>query len=49
MTTLEKAGEPQPQDQQPMPQDTPSEPMNNTPADNTHDTTTAQEVPTNGT
>jgi HK97 family phage portal protein len=49
MTTLEKAGEPQPQDPQPMPQDTPGEPADGTPEDDAEDTTTAQEVPTNGT
>ena len=48
MTTLEQAGEPQPQQQQPS-QDTPPEPMDGTPEDNTEDTTIAQEVPTNGT
>jgi HK97 family phage portal protein len=49
MTTLEKAGEPQPQDPQPMPQDTPGEPADGTPEDDAEDTTTAQEDSTNGT
>jgi hypothetical protein len=49
MTTLEKAGEPQPQDPQPMPQDTPGEPADGTPEDDAEDTTTAQEDSTDGT
>jgi phage portal protein BeeE len=49
MTTLEKAGEPQPQDPQPMPQDTPGEPADGTPEDDAEDTTTAQEDTPDGT
>ncbi len=49
MTTLEKAGEPQPQDPQTMPQGTPPEPMDGTPEDDAEDTTTAQEDSTDGT
>jgi HK97 family phage portal protein len=41
MTTLGQIGEP--------PQDTPGEPADGTPEDDAEDTTTAQEVPTNGT
>jgi HK97 family phage portal protein len=44
MTTLDKVGQ-DPPALEPMP----AEPMDGTPADNTEDTTTAQEVPTNGT
>ena len=48
MTTLDKVGQdaPVPQPAQDTP---PAEPMDGTQADNTEDTTTAQEVPTNGT
>jgi len=49
MTTLEKAGEQQPQDPPPMPQDTPGEPADGTPEDDAEDTTTAQEDTPDGT
>jgi HK97 family phage portal protein len=45
MTTLDKIGQDSPQ----VTQDTPAEPMDGTPEDNAEDTTTAQEVPANGT